>query len=158
MHEVRSTLALAAPAAEVFAFLRRPADVMTVTDPDAGVRLLSGPEVMAVGTANELEITGFGLPQRVTYTVTALEDRGEAGGSFTETMTRGPLKSFVNEHAVTPADPADPAGGCAVEEVFRFEPPGGLLGLVLTADRVRGELERGTAYRRRALAERFGAG
>ena len=152
MHERRYETRLAAPAAEVFAFLRRPAEVVTVTDPDAGVRLLGGPEVMAVGTANELEVVGFGLPQRVTYTVTALEDRGEAGGAFTESMTRGPMATFENEHEVT----ADGAG-CVVREGFRFAPPGGLLGFVLTAEKIGRELDAAMTYRHRALADRFGS-
>ncbi|MEM9703011.1 MAG: SRPBCC family protein [Planctomycetota bacterium] len=155
IHELQFSVALAAPAGTVFACLIRPHEVMTLTDPDAGVRLLAGPEVMAEGTANELEITGFGLPQRVIYTVTALTDRGPDGGTFTETMTKGPLPTFLNEHVVEPADHGD---GCVVRETFRFAPPGGLLGFVLTAERIRAELERGLAYRREALIARFGAG
>ena len=154
VHELHFSVALAAPAAEVFDCLIRPAQVMTLTDPAAGVRLLDGPEVMAAGTAHELEITGFGLPQRVVYAVTAFEDRGPAGGAFTETMTKGPLPTFENAHAVTPNGDGD---GCTVNESFRFAPPGGLLGFVLTADRVRGELEKGMAFRRAALIDRFGA-
>ena len=153
MHERRYETRLAAPAAEVFAFLRRPTDVVTVTDPGAGVRLLTGPEEMALGTANELEVSGFGLPMRVTYTVTAFDDRGDAGGSFTESMTDGPLKAFDNDHEVT----ADGDGGCLVREAFRFETPGGVLGFVMTPKRIGGELDRAMAYRHRALAERFGA-
>ncbi|NNJ27643.1 SRPBCC family protein [Alienimonas chondri] len=159
VHELESTVALAASPAEVFACLIRPAEVMTLTDPSAGVRLLRGPDVMAEGTANELEITGFGVPQRVIYTVTGFEDRGGAGGAFTETMTKGPLPTFVNEHVVSPAaSEEDEAGGCVVHESFRFAPPGGLLGFVLTVDRLRAELEKGLTYRRQALLDRFGAG
>ncbi|QDT15561.1 SRPBCC family protein [Alienimonas californiensis] len=155
VHELHFTVALAAAPAEIFACLIRPEEVMTLTDPNAGVRLRSGPKVMAAGTANELEITGFGVPQRVVYTVTAFEDRGPAGGAFTETMTKGPLPVFENDHVVAPA--AEEGDGCTVHETYRFAPPGGLLGFVLTADRLRGELEKGLAYRRRALIERFGA-
>ena len=160
VHEVRLSVALAAAPAEVFACLVRPAEVMTLTDPSAGVRLLGGPEVMAPGTANELEITGYGVPQRVVYTVTAFQDRGDAGGAFTETMTKGPLPTFENDHVVAPADGggAEGNGGCVVNETIRFAPPGGLLGFMLTADRIRKELDAGLAYRRRALVDRFGAG
>ncbi len=157
VHELEFSVALAAAPAEVFALLIRPAEVMTLTDPSAGVRLLNGPGAMAMGTANELEITGFGVPQRVIYTVTAFEDRGDAGGTFTETMTKGPLPTFENVHVVAPDLDAPGAGGCVVHETFRFAAPGGLLGFVLTADRVRTELNRGLAYRRTALIERFGA-
>ncbi|MFH5806265.1 SRPBCC family protein [Alienimonas sp. DA493] len=158
VHELEFSVALAATPAEVFACLIRPAEVMTLTDPNAGVRLLNGPEVMAEGTANELEVVGFGVPQRVVYTVTAFEDRGPAGGTFTETMTKGPLPVFENDHAVSPASGGEPDAGCTVRETYRFAPPGGLLGFVLTADRLRSELEKGLAYRRAALLERFGAG
>ena len=155
MHEVEYTVALAAPVAEVWDFLARPAQVVTVTDPEAGVRLIAGPEIMSLGTANELEVTGFGLPQKVTYEVTAFAPpAGDRGGSFTETMTRGPMIRFENEHRVVPRD----GGGCEAADVFRFDPPGGLLGFVLTADRVRGELDRALAYRHAKLVERFGAG
>ena len=155
MPEARYAVALAAPAAEVWDFLIRPAEVVTVTDPGAGVRLISGPDVMALGTANELEVTGFGLPQRVVYEVTRFAPpAGDAAGTFTETMTRGPMTTFENEHAVTPR----PGGGCEATDIFRFDPPTGLLGFVLTEARVRGELESAMAYRHAALVERFGAG
>ena len=71
MPDLTYAVDLAAPAERVWDFLTRPAEVVTVTDPEAGVRLIAGPDVMAPGTANELEITGFGLPQRVIYEVTA---------------------------------------------------------------------------------------
>ena len=165
VHELQYTLALAAPPAEVFAFLIRPANGLTLTDPDAGVRWLSGPEVMTRGSVNELEVRGFGLPRRVVYEVAAFEDRGDAGGTFTETMTDGPLPRFENDHVVAPAGAggaapaeAQAAGGCVLTETFRFAPPGGLLGLTLTADRLRGELDRGARYRHAALIDRFGAG
>ena len=163
VHELRSALALAAPPAEVFAFLIRPANGPTLTDPDAGVRWLSGPEVMTRGSVNELEVRGFGLPRRVVYEVAAFEDRGAAGGSFTETMTDGPLPRFETDHVVAPAEAgetggANGAGGCVLTETYRFAPPGGLLGLTLTADRLRGELDRGVRYRHAALIARFGAG
>ena len=155
MPEVHYSVALAAPAAEVWEFLTRPAEVVTVTDPEAGVRLMSGPDVMELGTANELEVTGFGLPQRVVYEVTAFDPpTGDETGTFTETMTRGPMAAFENEHAVAPR----PGGGCEASDIFRFAPPTGLLGFVLTEARVRGELESAMAYRHAALVERFGAG
>ena len=160
MPEARYAVALAAPAAEVWDFLTRPAEVVTVTDPDAGVRLIAGPDVMELGTANELEVTGFGLPQRVVYEVTQFAPpAGDAagpftGGTFTETMTRGPMTRFENEHAVAPR----PGGGCEAVDVFRFDPPSGLLGFVLTEARVRRELDSAMTYRHAKLVERFGAG
>ena len=163
MPEAHYTVALAAPAGDVWDFLTRPDAVASVTDPDAGVRLIDGPAVMAAGTANELEVTGFGLPQRVIYEVTAFAPpAGGGGGAFTETMTRGPMTRFENEHRVDPAGPAgdaagDAAGGCVVTETFRFDPPSGLLGFVLTEARVRGELDSAMAYRHAALRDRFGA-
>ena len=160
VHELQSALALAAPPAEVFAFLIRPANGPTLTDPDAGVRWLSGPEVMTRGSVNELEVRGFGLPRCVVYEVAAFEDRGAAGGSFTETMTDGPLPRFETDHVVLPVEgnEAPTTGGCVLTETYRFAPPGGLLGLTLTADRLRGELDRGVRYRHAALIARFGAG
>ena len=159
MHELRFDVDLAAPAAEVWDFLIRPASVMTVTDPDGGVRLIDGPEVMAAGTVNELEVTGFGLPQKVIYEVTDFTPpAGDAPGTFTETMTKGPLSRFDNEHAVAPLPSGDEtAGGCRVTDTFRFAPPSGLLGFVLTAERMTKELTKAMAYRHAALRERFGA-
>ena len=159
MPDLTYAVALAAPAADVWEFLIRPANVMTVTDPGSGVRLLSGPDVMAPGTANELEVTGFGLPQKVTYEVTTFQSpAGGAPGSFTETMTRGPMARFENAHHVAPVLQDDgSAAGCRVTDVFSFDPPGGLLGFVLTADRVTSELNAAMAYRHAALRDRFGA-
>ena len=164
LHEVTRTVRLAAPASAVWDVLTRPAEVMAaLTDPDSGVRLLSGPAVMAPGTATELEVTGFGLPQRVTYEVAALTppagDRpGDAAGTFTEVMARGPLNRFDSVHTVTPLDLGGGTAGCEVTDAFVFAPPGGLLGFVLTADRISNELAAGLRYRHDALRARFGAG
>ena len=155
MTEYKTAVALAAPPSEVFDFLTRPADVMDVTDPSAGITLLSGPEVMAAGTANELEVRGYGPTQRVTYTVTAFEPPAgpEDGGRFVEEMTAGPLKRFIQEHLFRPL----PGGGCEAADVVDFKAPGGLLGFVVTESMIRGQLEKSFAYRHRKLVEKFGA-
>ena len=156
MPEYTTAVRLAAPPNEVFEFLTRPDNVMGVTDPSAGISLLSGPEAMARGTSNELEVRGYGPTQRVTYTVTAFDPPAgpDDAGSFTEEMTAGPLKRFTQQHDFRPL----PGGGCEAADTVDFKPPGGMLGFVVTEKLIRGQLEKSFAYRHRKLIEKFGAG
>jgi hypothetical protein len=48
------------------------------------------------------------------------------------------------------------AEGTRVTETVEFEPPGGMLGLVVTAAKIEGELQAAFAYRQERLADLLG--
>lgn len=147
MGSYRAEVLLAAPAEEIFDFLIRPENVIRVTAPNAGLKPVAAPEIFEQGSRIELELTGYGPPQRFLYEVTEFlrPDR------FTETLVKGPLKSFRHEHVfeVTP-------NGTLVSDRVEFQPPGGMLGFLVTEDRIRQGLQHGLKFRYEELTRIFG--
>jgi ligand-binding SRPBCC domain-containing protein len=90
-----------------------------------------------------LQILAFGPPQNVTYEITdySRPDR------FTETQVKGLLPRYVHEHLLL----AQSNDTVLVTDRIEFEPPGGLMGFMLTADRLRTTLDRGLSHRHSAL-------
>ncbi len=147
MASFRTEVLLAAPAEEIFDFLIRPENVIRVTAPNAGLKPVAAPDVLEQGSRIELELSGFGPPQRFLYEVTEFLRPNR----FTETLVKGPLKSFRHEHAFE----ATP-GGTLVSDAVEFQPPGGMLGFLVTEDRIRKALEVGLRFRHAELVRIFG--
>ena len=105
--------------------------------------LKSAPEQLDAGSVVELELMAFGTTHAVTNSVetAAFPER------FVEVQTRGPLKSYRHEHRFE----AVPEGTRVVDEV-EFEPPGGLAGLLMSADAIESQLADSIDYRNRQLA------
>ena len=63
---------------------------------------------------------------------------------------KGPLKSFRHEHLfeTTP-------NGTLVSDRVEFQPPGGMLGFLVTEDRIRQGLQHGLKFRYEELAQDF---
>ena len=76
------------------------------------------------------EITGFARPHR-----------------FQETQVKGPLGRYVHDHELASQED----GTVRVLDRIHFEPPGGLLGFLLTEDRLRTSLKEGLVHRHREL-------
>jgi ligand-binding SRPBCC domain-containing protein len=60
---------------------------------------------------------------------------------------KGVLPRYVHEHILS----AEADGQVLVVDRIEFEPPGGLLGFMLTADRLRSSLQSGLVHRHNAL-------
>jgi ligand-binding SRPBCC domain-containing protein len=147
MPSLRTEIVLAAPAEDIFDFLVRPENVIRVTAPGVGLKPVSAPEVFEQGSRIELELSGYGPPQRFLYEVIEFDRPNR----FTETLVKGPLKSFRHEHLFeqTPQ-------GTRVLDVVEFTPPGGMLGFLVTEERIRKGLEHGLRFRYEELSKIFG--
>ena len=148
MASYRTETLLAAPAEEVFDFLIRPENVIRVTAPSVALKPVSAPEIFEQGSRIELELSGYGPPQRFLYEVVEFDRPSR----FTETLVKGPLRSFRHEH-VFESTP----NGTRVLDIVEFAPPGGMLGFLVTEDRIRQGLEKGMRFRHAELARIFGA-
>ena len=147
MASYRTETLLAAPPEEVFDFLIRPENVIRVTAPNVALKPVTAPDIFEHGSRIELELSGFGPPQRFLYEIIEFEPPNR----FTETLVKGPLKSFRHEH-VFEATPQ----GTRVLDIVEFTPPGGMLGFLVTEDRIRKGLEHGLKFRYEELSRIFG--
>lgn len=119
------------PASAVFAFFLKPANVLAVAPEGSGLRLVEGPDEVAVGSTFTVEARRWGLSRRIVTEVVELV----RGVRIVEEQRGGPFAAWRLERHFKAAE-----GGCELREVVTFEPPGGLLGLTLTAARIEGEL------------------
>ena len=131
-----------------FEFFRRPHGVLAISDPSVGANLVEAPEVLETGSRMRIELMAFGTVQRVVYEAAV----DAASLTVVETLVEGPLKAWRHEHRFEPA-----AGGCVVLDTVDFEPPGGLAGFLMTADKIADQLEDGLAYRNERLPEALAA-
>jgi ligand-binding SRPBCC domain-containing protein len=133
---------VAAPPQAAFDFLANPANLALVTPPDLNLKLVDGPPRLSLGARITARGSKFGIPQMIVSEVTAFED----GVTFTDAQVSGPFGKFVHTHSVE----AVPEG-TRITDRIEYESPGGLIGLYLTNDRIRRDLEALAEFR----AQRF---
>src|SRR5262245_14986371 len=119
------------PPTEVFEFFRRPANLIRVSPPELHMKLVEGPERVELGSRLVLAGRRWGVPQRVVSEVTAFE----MDAVFVDEQREGPFRKWVHTHRFE----AIP-GGCRVTDRVEYEPPGGMLGLVVNAGFVERDL------------------
>jgi ligand-binding SRPBCC domain-containing protein len=132
----------------VFDFFRRPACLLEVSLPDLHLRLLDAPELLERGSRLTVQVRRWGMTQRVITEVIVFEE----GRLFVEEQREGPFRTWTHERRFEAL--AD--GGTRLTEQIDYDPPAGLLGMMLTAAVVERELNRAYAYRAEKLAELLG--
>ncbi len=143
----QSRLVLPRPAEEVFEFLATPANLIQVAPPEAHLQLVSGPERLELGATFVCKSKHLGVSQHIAVEVIDFRP----GQVLIIQQQRGPLKKWV--HATLFADAPE---GTEMHDRIDFEPPGGLLGLLVTAQFIDRTLHSTFRYRDSKLRERFG--
>jgi ligand-binding SRPBCC domain-containing protein len=144
MPVVEHVTELRCPPATIFEFLSHPANLLKVSPPEMHLKIVAAPERVAVGARVTVKARRWGISRSMTSEVTALEP----AALMVDEQREGPFGRFVHTHRMEPT----PTGTRMTDRVD-FEPPGGLLGLVLTAGRVERELREMFAHRDRRFRE-----
>jgi ligand-binding SRPBCC domain-containing protein len=126
-----STTILACPVERVWDFLCHPANLVLVSPPEMHLRLVEGPERLHLGARITIAGRRWGIPQRIVSEVTAFEPNVR----FVDEQREGPFRKFTHTHCLEPL----PEGTRMLDRI-EFEPPGGILGLLLGAGRIEREL------------------
>lgn len=134
-------------AEELFDFLIRPQNVLKINPPEMQMNLINVPEVLENDSKLNVELLGFGIPQRVVQQVTEFT----SPSMFTVSQIEGPLSKWSHSHHFD----GGAEGNVTLTERIDFEPPGGMIGFVITADKIKEYLEKGFAHRHVALKELF---
>ncbi len=135
----------AAPPARAFGLFRRPADRIRMAPPDLHLQVEEGPAELQKGSRLTVRGRRWGMAQRMVSEITALEENA----LIVEEQRQGPFRSWKHTQKFA----ATPEGGVRITDSIDYEPPGGIVGLVATAEAIRGELERLFTYRREKLKE-----
>lgn len=144
MPNFSSALDLARGPAEVFAFLARPANLVQLAPPEMPLELVEGPEILRLGSQMTWKVRRWGISQRIVSEVTEYEENT----LLTESHRQGPLKAWTHRRRFEACE-----AGTRLHDEIDFELPGGILGMILTADMVLADIRKGLAYRDRKLAQ-----
>jgi ligand-binding SRPBCC domain-containing protein len=136
------------PIDEIFDFFRRPANVVALSPDDLDIRLLEGPEEVSSGDRFAVQVRRFGLSRRVVTEVVNVEEPS----LLVERQVEGPFRAWQVERRFSVVE-----GGTEVTETITFEPPTGLLGLMLTVAVVEQELTQAFAGRAERVTRRLSA-
>ncbi|WP_308471044.1 SRPBCC family protein [Rathayibacter sp. AY1F6] len=120
----------ARPAAEMFD-RARDIDLHTASQAGARERAVSGTTTGLIGLGEHVTWSArhFGVPLRLTSTVTALD----APNSFVDEQTRGPFATFRHEHRFEPDDSGSGSGsgsGSVMIDRLEYSAPLGVLGRI----------------------------
>jgi len=124
--------------AALFDFLTRPTNLVAVSPPELRLKVARGPEVLSLGTVLIVTARRWGFTQRFITEVTKFE----RGCLFVEEQRHGPFRKMTHHHRVE----ADGTAATMIDRVD-YEPPGGPLGLLLTATRIEQEMNELYAFR-----------
>ena len=130
-------------AAALREFLGDPGNLPAITDPDVELEVAEAPVFATEGEEIEFSILAFGFRQRMRHRwVTVTETL------IVAEQVDGPTRSWRHEQEVVPA-----ADGCVLTDRYLFEPPGGMMGKIVTEEAITEMLTGSTALRHQLLKE-----
>lgn len=145
MPEFESQARLNCPDIRLREFLLKPANLPQISDPDLGLEILSAPETLSEGDDVEFRITAYGFKQRMKHRYVVVSE-----AEIVIEQIDGPAKAW--RHSQRIQQNGDPQACCLLDHI-RFQPPGGMLGFVMTEARILESLEQGMQSRYDALRE-----
>ncbi len=148
MATFETKITLPATLEHLFDFLVRPDNIRQISPPEMGLAFVDPPEVLALGSHVQFKVQMFGQVKQITHEITELDRPGR----FVETQVQGPLKTWVHEHVFESHNDS----GVTVIDRIEFEPPGGLVGLLVSESSIRESLEDGFYHRHAELKKHFG--
>jgi ligand-binding SRPBCC domain-containing protein len=147
MPHYTATIEIARPVGDLFAFFSRPKNLVQLAPADLNLELLTAPEIMAVGSRLTWKGKRYGMSQQIVQEVASFD----LDKLIIVEQKEGPFARWVHAHQFAPS-----GVGTLIVEKIDFEPPGGMLGFLITADGIRKDLEKLFAFRQKKLAELFG--
>jgi ligand-binding SRPBCC domain-containing protein len=145
-HQYTVSLEIAHPLANLFAFLTKPKNLVQLAPPDLHLELLTAPDILALGSRLIWKGRRWGISQQIIQEV-ATFDRKKL---IVVEQKKGPFARWVHASHFEATE-----AGTKIVEKIDFDPPGGLLGYMITADSIRKDLQRLLAYREQKLKEIF---
>jgi ligand-binding SRPBCC domain-containing protein len=143
-----SSVELPCTPAALFNFLVQPQNLLKVSPRELQIQLLEAPAILEIGSRVTVVGRRWGISQRMTTEIVAFEPHR----LLADEQREGPFRSFRHTRRID-------AGGERVHlsELIEFEPPGGIVGMFMTASRIREGLAELSEFRNSAMCEIFQA-
>jgi len=129
MEDFEASVLLPRSRTETFDYLRQPKNFLKLF-PDSATKHLAVrlPEILNTGEQMEINITAFGSKMQIIQEITDLRHPEH----IVARQLKGPFKLWIHEQRYTDG----PDGSTLLTNSIRFEPPGGLLGLIVTRKQI----------------------
>jgi len=137
------TTTLPCSAATLREYLSDPGNLPSITDPEVELEVAAAPAVATEGEEIEFSILACGLRQRMRHRWVTVTD-----SLIVVEQVDGPTRSWRHEQEIRTC-----AEGCALTDRYLFEPPGGMMGRIVTEEAITEMLTDSTALRHELLAE-----
>lgn len=147
MPRFESVVTLVRKVEEVFDFFRRPANLVRISPPDLHLQILEAPELLDLGSRIVLQARRWGIAQKLASKVTVFE----LNARFIDELVEGPFRKWVQTHRFETVP-----DGTRVTYHVDYEPPGGILGLMMKASTIDKDLQAVCAFRAQKLQELLG--
>lgn len=147
MANYTATFEITRPVSDLFAFFSKPRNLVQLAPADLNLELLTGPEIMQLGSRLVWKGRRWGISQQIVQEVSTFDHEQ----LISLEQKQGPFVRWLHAHHFEPTD-----SGTKITEKIDFEPPGGMLGFVVTANTIRKDLDKLLAYREKKLKEIFG--
>ena len=139
---------LVASVQQVFEYIIRPANLQAIAPPEMQFVFVQPPEVIALGSRLTCKAQAYGMIQQLSYEIIDFKSPTQ----FREKMVEGPLKLWLHDYIIEPHSSSDKV---TLVNRIEFEPPAGLMGFIVTADKIMEALDDGFDYRREVLQSHF---
>ncbi len=126
-----------------FEFLIQPENIRRISPPEMGLVFTDAPAKFAPGSQFAFKVQGYGQVQEMLYEVAHFEEPSR----FTERQIKGPLRHWLHEHLVESVK----HDTVRITDRIEFEPPGGIVGFLITESKLLESLDDGFDYRHRQM-------
>ncbi len=147
MPHYTATFEIARRVPDLFGFFSKPRNLVQLAPAELNLELLTGPEIMQLGTRLVWKGRRFGISQQIIQEVATFDHEK----LITLEQKQGPFGRWIHAHHFESTD-----AGTRIVEQIDFEPPGGMLGFVVTTNAIRKDLDKLLAFREKKLKEIFG--
>lgn len=125
-------------------YLGVPANLPLISDPELELEVLEAPVVIKHDALIDFRISAYGFKQRMQHRYVEVSET-----EIVAEQTDGPTRAWI--HRQTIVDHGD--GTCTLKDQIDFEPPGGMLGFVMTEDKIRESIKDGMEFRYETLQD-----
>ena len=146
-HHYTATVEIAHPLADLFTFLTKPKNFAQLAPADLNLELVTAPDELKLGSRLVWKGRRWGISAQIIHEVTVFE----RDKKIVMEQKEGVLARWVYTSTFSATDL-----GTKFVETIDFDPPGGMLGYLVTADSVRKDMEKLLNFREKKLKEMFG--
>ena len=145
MSQFQSEVIVRQPIERVFDFFSRPENLPKLSPKTMPIEVVSAPEVLAPDSTIKIKVRQWGIPQQIEARVVQFEPPR----CFADEQVKGPFARWRHTHRFEAIE----HDRTRVIDLVEFDPPTGLLAMLLTESKVLEQLQNVFDERRRMLLE-----